>query len=91
MLFRLLHRGQLIAVPSPDEALRFLETDPAGATTRSRRMVLGTPVEVRAGLEAIAAEYGASEVMVVNIMYDHAARRRSYAMLAEAFALSARS
>ncbi len=88
MLFRLLHRGQLIAVPSPDDALRFLENDPSGASSRSRRMILGTPSMVRAGIEDVAAEYGASEVMVLNIMYDHEARRRSYAMLADAFALS---
>jgi hypothetical protein len=43
---------------------------------------------VRAGLEEVAAEYGADEVMVLNIMYDHEARRRSYAMLADAFALT---
>lgn len=88
MLFRLLHRGQLIAVPSPDDALRFLENDRV-PSSRSRRMILGTPDMVRAGVEAVAAEYGADEVMVVNIMYDHEARRRSYALLAEAFELTA--
>jgi luciferase family oxidoreductase group 1 len=87
MLFRLLHRGQLIAVPSPEDALRFLETDRA-PSSRSRRMVLGTPAKVREGLEGVAMEYGADEVMVVNIMYDHEARRRSYALLAEAFGLT---
>ncbi|MCB8880483.1 LLM class flavin-dependent oxidoreductase [Acidisoma cellulosilytica] len=86
MLFKLLHRGELIAVPSPEEARRFLESDTA-PNTRRRRLVLGTPDLVRAGLEAIAAEYGAEEVMVVNIMYEHDARLRSYALLAEAFGL----
>jgi luciferase family oxidoreductase group 1 len=90
MLFRLLHRGQLIAVPSPDTAVRFLEAEPERASaSRSRRMVLGTPAMVRAGLEAVAMEYQADEIMVVNILYDHEARRRSYAMLAEAFGLTA--
>lgn len=89
MLFRLLHRGQLIAVPSPEEAIRFLGEDQALAPSRSRRLVLGTKDQVRAGLEAVAAEYGAQEVMVVNILYDHAARLRSYALLAEAFGLTA--
>jgi luciferase family oxidoreductase group 1 len=86
MLFKLLHRGQLIAVPSPEEAQRFLEND-SEASNRHRRMVLGTPDLVRQGLEAVAAEYGAEEVMVVNIMYDHEARLRSYALLAQAFGL----
>ncbi|HEX3982184.1 MAG TPA: LLM class flavin-dependent oxidoreductase, partial [Acidisoma sp.] len=87
MLFKLLHRGQLIAVPSPEEAQRFLESD-AAASSRHRRLVLGTPATVREGLAAVAAEYGAEEVMVVNIMYDHAARLRSYALLAKAFGLA---
>jgi luciferase family oxidoreductase group 1 len=88
MLFRLLHRGQLIAVPSPEDAVRFLEADAAGSGSRSRRVVLGTPDAVGAEIERIAAEYGAGEVMVVNILHDHEARRRSYALLAEAFALT---
>ncbi len=86
MFFKLLHRGQLIAVPSPEEARRFLEDDTA-PSNRQRRMILGTPAMVRQGLEAVAAEYGAEEVMVVNIMYDHAARLQSYALLAQAFGL----
>ena len=39
---------------------------------------------MRAGLEELAAEYGAEEVIVVTITYDHAARRRSYELVAEA-------
>ena len=42
---------------------------------------------MRTRLEALAGEYGAEEVMVVTITYDHAARRRSYELLAEAFGL----
>jgi hypothetical protein len=43
---------------------------------------------VRARLEEVAEEYGADELMLVNVMYDHAARRRSYELVAEAFALT---
>jgi alkanesulfonate monooxygenase SsuD/methylene tetrahydromethanopterin reductase-like flavin-dependent oxidoreductase (luciferase family) len=75
-------------VPSPVEAIRFLEGDVAGGSSRSRRLVLGTPASVRTQLEAIADEYGADEIMVLNILYDHAARRRSYSLLAEAFELT---
>jgi hypothetical protein len=35
----------------------------------------------------VALEYGASEVMVVTIVHEHRARRRSYELIAEAFAL----
>src|SRR3712207_8194317 len=47
-----------------------------------------TPEQVREGLEAVAAEYGAQEVIVVTITHDHEARRRSYELIADAFGLS---
>ena len=79
--------GQLIAVPDPDTALAWLAERPDLDRPRSgRRVVAGSPATVRAGLEAAAAEYGADEVMLVNIMHDHADRRRSYALAASAFA-----
>jgi hypothetical protein len=37
----------------------------------------------------VAAEYGADEVLVVTITHDHAARRRSYELIAGAFGLIA--
>jgi luciferase family oxidoreductase group 1 len=87
MLMTLLLRGETAPVPPPEEALRFLEAQPA-SDTRSRRMVLGNPEEVRAGIEAVAGEYGADEVLLVNILYDHEARKRSYALAAQAFGLT---
>ena len=41
--------------------------------------------EMRAGLEEVAKDYGADELMVVTITYDHEARRRSYELAAGAF------
>ena len=58
-------------------------------SSRSRRMILGTPDRVRAEIEAVAAEYRADEIMIVNILHDPVARRRSYALTAEAFGLTA--
>jgi alkanesulfonate monooxygenase SsuD/methylene tetrahydromethanopterin reductase-like flavin-dependent oxidoreductase (luciferase family) len=49
--------------------------------------VIGSPEKVRAGLEEVAEQYGAEEVMVVTITYDPEARRRSYELIAEAFGL----
>ena len=43
---------------------------------------------MRAGLEEVAAEYGADEVLVVTITHDHDARKRSYELIAEAFELT---
>ena len=40
---------------------------------------------VKDGIEVIAAEYEADEVLLVNIVHDHAARKRSYQLIADAF------
>ena len=54
-------------------------------------MVLGSPATVRAGLETVAAEYGAEEVIVVTVTHSPEARERSYELIAEAFGLGAAS
>jgi luciferase family oxidoreductase group 1 len=87
MAFTMLRRGRLIAVPDPDTAVRFLATE--GDRTARRRAIVGTAEQVRQGIEDVAGEYGAEEVIVVTITYDHAARRRSYELIAEAFARAA--
>jgi luciferase family oxidoreductase group 1 len=87
MTFTLLRRGQLIAVPPPEDALRFLaadERDPTQPRPR-RRAVVGSPDTVREQLAAVVASYRAEEAIVVCITYDHQARRRSYELLADAF------
>jgi luciferase family oxidoreductase group 1 len=87
MAIALLRRGRLIAVPTVERAEQFFrEAGPVDAG--GRRVVVGTPDKVRAGLEAVAREYGAEEVLVVTIVHDHAARRRSYELIAEAFGLA---
>lgn len=91
MSMTLLRQGLHIPVPPIEKAERFLagREDPSmrGPSGRPWRGVLGSPATVRAGLEAVAAEYGAEEVIIVGITHDHAARRRSYELIAEAFAL----
>jgi luciferase family oxidoreductase group 1 len=91
MSFRLLQRGQLIPVPPVDKAIAFLDADgpqaSPGLPMRTRRRVVGSPDTVKKGLEAVAGEYGADELMVVTITYDHEARRRSYERIAGAFDL----
>jgi luciferase family oxidoreductase group 1 len=85
MTLRLLRRGRLIPVPSPDKALRFLAKDEEGARGTGRRGIVGTPDEVRRRIEEVAGQYGADEVIVLTITHDHGARRRSYELIAEAF------
>jgi luciferase family oxidoreductase group 1 len=93
MSMTLLRRGELIAVPPPEKATAFLarEGQPPGGAPRGRRSIVGTPEQVRAGIESVAQEYGAEEVIVVTITYDHGARRRSYELLAEAMGLEPRA
>ena len=87
MMFAHLVAGTPIPVPPVEEALAWLEANP-GANRRQRRTVLGTPDEVRHGLDAVASEYGADELMLVNILPDHDARRRSYALVAAEYGLA---
>jgi luciferase family oxidoreductase group 1 len=87
MMFHHLVRNELIQVPSVETAKAWAATH-ADAPQRTRRSVLGAPAEVRAEIDAVAALYGADEMMLVNIMPDHAARRRSYALLAAEYGLA---
>lgn len=95
MCTTLLRQGLHIPVPPIGKAERFLagreDSSLRGPSGRPWRRVLGSPDTVRAGLQAVAAEYGAEEVIVVGITHEHAARRRSYELIAQAFALSGAS
>jgi luciferase family oxidoreductase group 1 len=88
MMFSLLRMGQLVPIPPPDKALAYLETRQRPGADPRRRAIVGSPDTVREGLEGVAAEYGAAELMVLTITYDHAARRRSYELIADAFGLT---
>jgi alkanesulfonate monooxygenase SsuD/methylene tetrahydromethanopterin reductase-like flavin-dependent oxidoreductase (luciferase family) len=51
---------------------------------------VGSPATVAEGLKGFAAETAADELIVASAIYDHAARLRSYEMLAEVVGLSDR-
>jgi alkanesulfonate monooxygenase SsuD/methylene tetrahydromethanopterin reductase-like flavin-dependent oxidoreductase (luciferase family) len=89
MMMTLLFRGQSIPVPTVERAQRFLEEErllpdqiPVG-----RRIIAGTPARVREAIEAVARDYEAEEVLIVNILHDHAARRRSYELISKEFGM----
>ncbi len=48
------------------------------------RSIVGSPDMVRAGIEALVAETGADELIAVSDVYDHAARLRSFELIAQA-------
>lgn len=85
-------RGIYPALPSPEAAAAHPYT-PAEREKLSRMResaIIGTPEQVRARLEALAAELGAAEVAVLTPVHDPEARRRSVTLLAEAFGLPRR-
>lgn len=85
---RRLRRGDPGPVPSVEEALAEIGDeaphDPEG------RMAIGTADEVRDRLAELSSRLGADELVVLTICHDHAARVRSYELLAEAFSLTPR-
>jgi luciferase family oxidoreductase group 1 len=91
MAITMLRAGSSIAIPTVERALAFLERYDAPQTMPlGRRAVIGDPDTVRTGLEAVAREYAADELMVVTITHDHEARRHSYELIADAFGLGAK-
>jgi luciferase family oxidoreductase group 1 len=84
-------RGILAPFPPPEEALAYpySEAERHEVEYHRRRQVVGAPEQVKAALLALAGTYRAGEIVVLTICHDFAARKRSYALLAEAFGLVA--
>jgi len=90
MMLLHLFRGRLIPVPPVEKAMAFLAKEgvPAGSVPEGRRIITGSPERVRESIDQVAAEYGADEVFVVNIVHDPAARIRCYELIAQAIRLT---
>jgi luciferase family oxidoreductase group 1 len=83
-------RGVHGPLRAPDEIARAgLAADEQRIVDAMRRKAfVGTGSQVRARLEVLAGELGLDELVVNTWAYDPAVRRRSYALLAEAFGLA---
>jgi len=81
--------GTPIPVPPVERALDYLEGECGSSAPTQRRPVVGSPATVRERLEQLAAEYGSEEVIVLTVVHEHVARRRSYELIAGAFGLEA--
>jgi luciferase family oxidoreductase group 1 len=79
-------RGEFAPIPTPDEALAYPYTPRERAIAASHRslVIVGGPEKVHRELRRIAAETGADEVMITTTVHSHAARLRSYELVAEA-------
>jgi luciferase family oxidoreductase group 1 len=91
MMLLMLFRGRTVPVPPAEKAKEFLKGEgmPFELLPAGRRFIVGSPATVRTGIERVAKEYGAGEVLMVTNVFDHAARRRSYELIAREFGLAA--
>jgi len=81
-----LRTGRPGRLPAPVEGYE-QDLDPMAKTMLSQALscaVVGSPETVRQGVDAFIRRTGADELMVTAQMYDHAARVRSFEILAEA-------
>jgi luciferase family oxidoreductase group 1 len=84
-------QGHYLPIPSPEEAAAYTysPTDRALIAQNRARLIVGSKAKVMAHLEPLIEATQADEVMVTTMIYDHEARKHSYALLAEAFGLHA--
>jgi len=82
-------RGQYAPLISVEDALAYpyTESDRAIVARNRGRLFVGAPATVVEQLTPLIAATQADEVMVITSVFDHAARRRSYELLAQAFGL----
>jgi len=85
--FRLGKRGRLPSVAEATE-YPYTETERLMMCDNRERIFVGSPATVRAALTSLADQAGTREIMVTSMIHDHAGRRRSYELLAEAFELA---
>ena len=83
--------GEFGPLPSTEEAaaISYSDGDRQRIARNRARMFVGTPHSVRERLLDFAGRTQADEIMITSAIHDQAARRRSYALLAEAFGLTA--
>ena len=80
-------KGEYLPLASPEEAAAFDYTpvDRARIAQGRNRISVGSSATVKAKLMPLIEATKADELMVTSMIFDHAARRRSYELLAQAF------
>jgi len=83
--------GQYGPLASPEEAAAYPYTpiDRQRIEHNRKRLIVGAPGEVRERITALVQSTKADEVMITTMVFDHAARKRSYELLAKEFGLKA--
>jgi luciferase family oxidoreductase group 1 len=80
-------KGEFLPLASPEEAAAYDYTpvDRARIAQNANRLTVGAPATVKARLEPLIAATQGNELMVTSMIFDHAARKHSYELLAQAF------
>ena len=84
-------QGVYAPLESPEVALAYdySPVDRERMRKNRERLFVGSPSTVRESLGKLIEETQADEAMITTMIYDHAARKHSYTLLAEAFSLAA--
>jgi len=82
-------QGRSARFPSVEEATDYPYTPEDREVIRynRQRTFIGSPESVRTRVSELAAQAGVEEVMITTMMHDHADRRKSYELLADAFGI----
>jgi len=89
--------GQRRPVPTPEEAIKELESVGHGADPLTwdasawPRYIVGSAAKVSATLKIMAGDLQVEELMILTVIHSHTARVHSYELLAESFGLTGRS
>jgi alkanesulfonate monooxygenase SsuD/methylene tetrahydromethanopterin reductase-like flavin-dependent oxidoreductase (luciferase family) len=85
-------KGEYGPLASPDEAAAYpyAPIDRQRIEHNRKRLIVGTAAQAHARIMALADVTKADEVMITTMVFDHAARKHSYALLAQEFGLGAR-
>jgi luciferase family oxidoreductase group 1 len=84
-------KGDYAPLASPEEAAAYPYTpiDRERIARHRERLIVGGIGSVKSRLVSLVEATNADELMITTMVYEHAARRRSYELLAEAFAAGA--
>ena len=85
--------GQYGPLASPDEAAAYPYTpiDRQRIAHNRKRLIVGAPAQVHARIVELVDVTKADEVMITTMVFDHAARKHSYELLAREFRLGSAS
>ncbi|ARS37607.1 LLM class flavin-dependent oxidoreductase [Pontibacter actiniarum] len=93
LLMLRIEKGISAGVPPYEDVQKqqYSEAEQQRISFNRQRVVSGTKEQVKQQLEALAAQYGVEELVVVTITHSFEDRLRSYELLAEAFELEEQS